>query len=195
MQLITWLEKFQVTLLVDSDSTHNFINSNIVSKVGLKPNPILPFEVKVARGDKLKCEALIREIKMNVHGVGIVADLHIQPLVGLDSLGKVIHDYHNMTIEFKLGSMKQMQIAPASKEIKPCKAIMFEKLCKDEAHCFAIVVAKEGLMRQVENMGQESTLDELDLLPEENRPILEAYRGVLEVPSTLPPFKEFDHHI
>lgn len=35
--------------------------------------------------------------------------------------------------------------ALASKEVKSCEAIMFEKLCKCGAHCFVIVVAKEDL--------------------------------------------------
>ncbi|XP_042962489.1 uncharacterized protein LOC122296761 [Carya illinoinensis] len=158
----------------------------------------------VASGEKLQCEALIREVKMNVQGVRIMADLHVLPLVGLDlvlgnawlkSLGRVVHDYHNMTMEFKLGSKKRLWIAIASKEIKSCKAIMFEKLCKGGAHCFAIVVAKEDVMRQVENKGQEGTHDDLELLPEEVKPVLAAHRGVLEVPTTLPPPREFDHRI
>lgn len=139
-----------MTLFVESGSTHNFINTSIISKVGLKPNPISPFEVKVASGEKLKCKALIREVKMNVQEVWIVADLRVLPLVNLDlvlgnawlkSLGKVINDYQNMTIEFKLGLKKRLWTTIASKNIMACKAVMFEKLCKGEAHCVAIVVA------------------------------------------------------
>ncbi|XP_042962448.1 uncharacterized protein LOC122296713 [Carya illinoinensis] len=204
MRLMAWVGKREVTLLVDSGSTHNFINSSIVGKVGLKPSPIPPFEVKVASGEKLQCEALIREVKMNVQGVRIMADLHVLPLVGLDlvlgnawlkSLGRVVHDYHNMTMEFKLGSKKRLWTAITSKEIKSCEAIMFEKLCKVGAHCFAIVVAKEDVMRQVKNKGQEGTHDDLELLPEEVKPVLAAHRGVLEVPIALPPPREFDHRI
>ncbi|XP_042992260.1 uncharacterized protein LOC122318738 [Carya illinoinensis] len=190
MRLMAWVGKHEVTLLVDSGSTHNVINSSIVGKVGLKPSPIPPFEVKVASGEKLQCEALIREVKMNVQGVRIMADLHVLPLVGLDlvlgnawlkSLGRVVHDYHNMTMEFKLGSKKRLWTAIANKEIKSCEAIMFEKFCKGGAHCFTIVVAKEDVMRQVENKGQEGTHDDLELLPEEVKPVLAAHRGKGEI--------------
>lgn len=57
-----------------SGSTHNFINFNIVTKVGLKPSVIEPFEVKVANRDKLKYEGHVREVKMNIQGVRLVAD-------------------------------------------------------------------------------------------------------------------------
>ncbi|KAG7944170.1 hypothetical protein I3843_15G085600 [Carya illinoinensis] len=115
MRVMAWIGKFEVTMLVDSGSTHNFINASIVTKVGLKPTTIEPFEVKVANGDKLRCEGLVREVKMNVQGVRIMADLHVLSLVGLDvvlgnawlkSIGKVVHDYDKMTMEFRLGAKK-----------------------------------------------------------------------------------------
>lgn len=53
MKLMSWVGKFKVSLLVDSGSTHNFMNSNIVTKVRLKPNTVVPFEVKVTNGEKL----------------------------------------------------------------------------------------------------------------------------------------------
>lgn len=66
---MTWIEKFQFTLLVDSGFTNNFIKTNIVTKVRLKPITIEPFKVKVANGNKLRCEGLVREVKINVQGV------------------------------------------------------------------------------------------------------------------------------
>lgn len=151
--------KFEVTLLIDSSYTHNCIVRNI----GLKPSPIPPFEVKMASEDKFKCEALIKEVKMNVQGVQIAAYLHVLPLVDLDlvlgnawlkSLGKVVYDYHNMTMAFKLGSKKRLWTTTTSKEVKACEVMMFEKLCKDGAHYFAIVVATSNVKRQAENQGQ-----------------------------------------
>lgn len=56
-------------MLVDSVSTHNFINSSIVTKIGLKPSTIIPFEVKVANGEMLKSDGLVREVKMNIQGL------------------------------------------------------------------------------------------------------------------------------
>lgn len=71
--------------MVDNRSIHNFINSTIVTKVGLKPSPIFPFEVKVANGDNSKCEGLERKVRMNIQVVRIVADLNVLPLVRVKS--------------------------------------------------------------------------------------------------------------
>ena len=54
MRLMAWIGKHEVTLLVDSGSSHNFINANITKKSGLQGVAVKPFEVKVANGEKLK---------------------------------------------------------------------------------------------------------------------------------------------
>ncbi|XP_042984723.1 uncharacterized protein LOC122313630 [Carya illinoinensis] len=204
MRVMAWVGKFEVTLLVDSGSTHNFINANTVTKIGLKPCAIEPFEVKVANGNKLRCEALVKEVKINVQGVRIVADLHMLALMGLDvvignawlkGLGRVIHDYQNMTMEFKLGSKKRVWKALTSKEVKACEAITFEKLYKGRAYCFAIMVANGDYLCNVEKSEKEGNKDDLEGLPVEVREVLEDHQGVLEAPSTLPPSRPFDHRI
>ncbi|XP_042954591.1 uncharacterized protein LOC122291003 [Carya illinoinensis] len=204
MRVMVWVGKFEVTLLVDSGSTHNFVNSNIVTKIGLKSCAINPFEVKVANGDKLKCEEIVREVKMNIQGVSIVADLHVLALGGLDivlgnawlrSVGKVLNDYEKMTMKFKIGSKKKVWTALSPKEIKSCEALVFEKLYKGGAYCVAIVVAKENYLCSVEKSEEEGNKDELEGLPVEVREVLEDHRGVLEVPYNLPPSRIFDHRI
>ena len=35
MRLMAWVGKFEVSMLVDSGSSYNFINANIVRKIGL----------------------------------------------------------------------------------------------------------------------------------------------------------------
>ncbi|KAK0607173.1 hypothetical protein LWI29_010700 [Acer saccharum] len=85
------------------------------------------FDVKVANGEKLKCEEVVHEVKMNVQGVRIAADLHVLSLVGVDvvlgnawlkSIGKVVTDFDAMTMEFKLGGRKRTWAALPFKEIK-----------------------------------------------------------------------------
>ncbi|XP_040998183.1 uncharacterized protein K02A2.6-like [Juglans microcarpa x Juglans regia] len=204
MRVMAWIGKFEVTLLVDSGSTHNFINSNIVTKVGLKSSTIEPFDVKVANGDKLRCEGLVKEVKMNVQGLRIVADLHVLSLVGLDvvlgnawlkGIGKVINDYEKMTIEFWIGSKKKLWTALTSKEVRSCEAMMFQKLCKGGARCFAIILAKQEALLEVEKSEDGSKRDDLSLLPVEVQEVLRDHKGVLEVPTTLPPSRVFDHSI
>ena len=204
MRLMAWIGKYEVTLLVDSGSSHNFINANIVRKLGLRGVTVEPFEVKVANGDKLKCEEVVRDVKMNVQGVRITTDLHVLTLVGLDvvlgnawlkRLGKVIMDFDVMKMEFKLGGKKRTWTALSSKEIMPCEANMLERLCKGGAQCFAVIRASENQVEEVEKMVGEGLEIELQRLPNRIRKVVEAHRSVLEVPTSLPPPRNFDHRI
>ena len=53
MQLMAWIEKQEVTLLVDNGSSHNFINSVALERVDLHSEEEEPFVVRVANGEKL----------------------------------------------------------------------------------------------------------------------------------------------
>ncbi|KAI9159995.1 hypothetical protein LWI28_004078 [Acer negundo] len=67
----------------------------------------------MANGEKLKCEEVVHEVKMNVQGVRIAADLHVLSLVGVDVV---------------LGNAWLKSIAQ-----------MIERLCKGDTQCFAVV--------------------------------------------------------
>ena len=53
MRLMAWVGKFEVSMLVDSGSSHSFINANIVKKIGLRGAAIELFDVNVVDGEKL----------------------------------------------------------------------------------------------------------------------------------------------
>ncbi|KAL5844465.1 hypothetical protein ACOSQ3_010519 [Xanthoceras sorbifolium] len=102
MRLMAWIGNSKVSLLVDSGSSHNFISVNTVKKLGMKEVVIEAFDVKVANGERLKCEEVHRNVKMNVLGVRIVAELHVLALAGLDvvlgsawlkSIGEVVTNF------------------------------------------------------------------------------------------------------
>ncbi len=205
MRLMAWIGKHEVSLLVDSGSSHNFINSAIVRKVGLKGTPVSPFDVKIASGEKLLCAEIVNNVKMNVQGVRVKADLHVLQLVGLDivlgnawlrSLGRVVTDFDAMTMEFKLGGRKRTWTALSSKEVRPCEANMIEKLCKGGASCFAVVMAspnQEGPLQDDAEIQQQQQA--LEGLPPPIRRVLEAHQSVLQKPTSLPPQRDFDHPI
>ena len=112
MRLLACIAKQEVTLLVDNGSSHNFTNSIALERVGLHSEEEEPFVVRVANGERLLCSKVPYGVKMIVQGVKVRANLHVLSLEGVDivlgnawlrSLGKVVHDYAKMTIEFQLG--------------------------------------------------------------------------------------------
>ncbi|KAL5807652.1 hypothetical protein ACOSQ3_028343 [Xanthoceras sorbifolium] len=139
---MAWIGSPDVTLLVDFGSSHNFINVNTVKKLGMKRVSIEPFDVTVANGERLRCDEVYKNVKMNMQGVRITVELHVLVLAGLDvvlgsawlkSISEVVTNFETMTMKFKLGGKKRSWTAISSKEIKPCEAHVMERLCKEGA--------------------------------------------------------------
>ena len=80
MQLMAWIGKHEVSLLVDSGPSHNFVNPNVMKRVGMRGSEIEPFDVRVANGENLQCGEVVKNIKINVQGVRVVTDLYVQCL-------------------------------------------------------------------------------------------------------------------
>lgn len=57
MRMQAVVGNYRLTVLVDSGSTHNFINSKVADKMSLLMEPIGPFHIKVANGDPLWCKS------------------------------------------------------------------------------------------------------------------------------------------
>lgn len=86
---------------------------------------------------------------MQKQKVRIVTDLHVLSLVGVDimfvhtwleNIDKMVTNFDNMTIEFKLRNRKRTWTTLPPKKIKQCEAQMIKKKhCKEDVHRFALV--------------------------------------------------------
>lgn len=66
MRLMALIEKVEAHMLVDSRFSHNFVSANTIKKVGLGAVVIEPFDVRMANSEKLKCDVVVRDVKMNM---------------------------------------------------------------------------------------------------------------------------------
>ena len=74
----------ELIVLIDSGSTHNFINERIAELLQLPMVPIEPFNVKVANGDPLKCQERFENVSVLLQGIPSTLTLYSLPLIGLD---------------------------------------------------------------------------------------------------------------
>ncbi|KAE8812438.1 hypothetical protein D1007_10581 [Hordeum vulgare] len=54
-------------LLLDSSSTHSFVNKSFVERIGTKTEDVAPVDVREANGDRLTCNRMVPEIKWWMH--------------------------------------------------------------------------------------------------------------------------------
>ncbi|KAF2317222.1 hypothetical protein GH714_017976 [Hevea brasiliensis] len=69
----------QLIVLIDSGSTHNFINEKIAGLLKLPARPTTPFNVKVADGSPLRCTGKFKDIAFSLQGIPFTATFFSLP--------------------------------------------------------------------------------------------------------------------
>ena len=104
------IKKKCVHILIDSGSTHNFLDQRLVKGLGLEEEPTTMFEVAIGDGTKLRAGSLCRRVGIRVQGHEIFVDLYPLALRGADivlgtqwlqSLGPVTFDFGDMWMKFR----------------------------------------------------------------------------------------------
>jgi len=80
IRLLGQVNKKTVSILLDTGSTHNFIDPNVVHRGGLQVVPEPSFNVTVAGGDKLHGEDPCKSMQVKCQGVSIMIDFHVLPI-------------------------------------------------------------------------------------------------------------------
>lgn len=109
MHLIATMGPLEVVVLIDSGSTHNFINDCLASMLRLPVVPIETFTVRATNGERLKCQGHFDKVMVNLQGTEFYLTLFSLPLSGLDlvlgiqwleMLGSMVCNWKQSTMEF-----------------------------------------------------------------------------------------------
>lgn len=84
MRVVIQIRSFELICLIDSGSTHNFINEKVAESLKLLAEPTRPFNVKVANGDPLQCSGKFRNTPALLQGIPFSITFYSLPLMGLD---------------------------------------------------------------------------------------------------------------
>lgn len=72
MKVKAWINQVPLTVLIDSGSTHNFLNLYIAKKAGLLVKKGIKLKVSVAHGKRMPWFERCDEVKMKVQGISVV---------------------------------------------------------------------------------------------------------------------------
>lgn len=109
LRLVDSLAGQQLVLLFDGGSTHNFIQQQLVTQLGLSCRETNPLWVMVGNGQYLECHCICEDIAINIQDLTFTIDLYVSPISGanvvlgvqwLKSLGLVLTDYTAQNIQF-----------------------------------------------------------------------------------------------
>jgi len=100
---------YQIMTLMDTRSTHNFLNSRLAKRHGLKPTQGARLLVTVANGEKLECCGICMGVRVMLQGEPFTVDFFLLQLEGCDAvletqwlskLGPVWWDFAKLLMKF-----------------------------------------------------------------------------------------------
>jgi hypothetical protein len=100
---------FEVVVLIDSGSTHNFMSTHMADLLRLPVIPTEAFTIWVANGARLQCQGKFKKEQVLLQGIPFSLTLYSLPLASLDvvlgvqwleMLGFVICNWRNLTMNF-----------------------------------------------------------------------------------------------
>ncbi|KMT17214.1 hypothetical protein BVRB_2g039170 [Beta vulgaris subsp. vulgaris] len=129
--------KKPLQLLLDSGSTHNFIDASKAMKLDCMVENSNPMWVKVADGAQIQCKGLIQDFTWRMQGVEFKADVLLLPLSGSDlvlrvhwftQLGPVLWDFSNLTHQYTSRGKKVKLREISGKKVKPILSMKLDKM-------------------------------------------------------------------
>ena len=126
MRVTGLIDGTRLHILIDSRSTHNFVNSRVAKKPRCRPVTASAFEVLVANGERLWCDEIFLAVPLEIQGYRFETSMYPLQLQGSDavlgmqwlrSLGRVIHDWEKLTMEFTVAGQDYVIRGETAKKI------------------------------------------------------------------------------
>ncbi|KAL4272664.1 hypothetical protein GQ457_13G022100 [Hibiscus cannabinus] len=180
-----------LSILVDSGSTHSFINPGW-AKEGVEILSTTPLVITVANGEKLYSEAKAKQLQWKMQDHQFQHDFRVLTMGGSDMVlgvdwmkkySPVSMDFNNMTLSFyKDTELIILKGGNPSSTIQCISGNKFQKLAEKEM----------DLLGEIYLLTTEST--ESEVHPEVQQ-ILQKYESVFREPTSMPPERDHDHAI
>ncbi|GJZ40777.1 putative mitochondrial protein [Tanacetum coccineum] len=180
MRVRGYVGKQLLHILVDSGSTHNFLDLSAARKMGCKMRKMCPLQVSVANGQVMSSMYECKDFQWELQGKIYITDVIIIPLGGcemvlgiqwLSTLGVIQCDFKNLVMEFVKDGIK-------------CGGGRGDG--GTEVTSMAMCVCPITLMQMTGIPGQQNP---------QIQTLLNTFHSVFETPKELPPIRSHDHTI
>ncbi|XP_074287822.1 uncharacterized protein LOC141612975 [Silene latifolia] len=192
--------KKTLSILIDSGSSHNFIDAGVASKLGLNLQTITPFNISVANGGRLACSQMIKGLKWRIRNTDFSADFFALPLGScdavlgiqwLETLGPITWDFKLLTMKFNFEGKHHVLKGTQTPVTKVKTLKNMEKTLENGAQL--------AMLHPIPNSGAEFFAIQATTgegLQEEVQQLINQFPDVFEEPKGLPPLREgHNHHI
>ncbi|CAN6696142.1 unnamed protein product [Malus baccata var. baccata] len=197
MKVLGQVNGHTVKILLDSGSSHNFVDSKLIKQCGWQAQSTPTFEVMIADGGRVTSSGCCKAIALTLAGYQCSTDLYSRPLGGCDvvlgvqwlsSVSPVLWDFQLLTMEFTKNhhTYKLSHHYSSASGIQEVSLHQLQKeLTNSKLGLFLYSLDKEKL--------ESCELDSVQL--QELQHLLNDFEAIFAVPTKLPPQRDHDHHI
>ncbi|XP_021974504.1 uncharacterized protein LOC110869570 [Helianthus annuus] len=204
MQVVGNLGTKPLQILIDSGSTHNFIDEKLAVKLNCVMKDIEGMKVGVANGSQLMCAKVCQGFQWQMQGLWMKADVLVLPLACYDmvlgvqwlpSLGDIVWNFQDLTMQFKVDDKVYQLKGSKTNRVSLCSNELMGHLlstqCKQVVQSQLFSLQKEELKDQF----QHKTVISKEVTNSAIEALLQEYEDVFATPNNLPPSRAYDHRI
>lgn len=188
-----WIQDKEMLMLVDSGSTHSFIDEQISTKLRGVQTLTTPLKVQIADGGQLPCSQVIPHCSWWIQGNNFKTNFRLLQLgsydviLGMDWLEQFSPmriDWAKKWLEFHY-QQQLIRLKGLQPKLNHCDSISLHQLTG--------MVATESVecVLQLQATSESRPSD----IPESVQPILKEFQELFSEPTGLPPSRNCDHHI
>jgi len=182
--------KKQIHILIDSGSTHNFLDENLAKKLGCKLETMTAQSVTIVNGNRMQCHYACREFKWTLHSTEFQYEVYLLPLGACDlvlgvqwlsTLGTIKWNFSQMRMKFtyatrlhKLRGMNKGVAQLMSQENLPkalqttTQLFMLQCTLEESFSLLSLTAAPSGI-------------------PQQMQMLLDSFEDIFKEPTGLPP--------
>lgn len=194
--------KRAVFVLVDSGSTHNFIDPKVAMKLNCTILPTGLARVAVADGSKLAVSGRVSNLQWNFQHNSFIADFMVIPLGGCDMVlgvqwleqwGPITWDFQQLTMKFKREDKYVLLHGLKDGSVHALKAQKINQYREEEVQIAMICVHEVEEPTSAELCSVEMVKEAVEICPAVSE-LLTEFADIFEEPKSLPPFREHHNH-
>ena len=174
-------------ILIDGGSTHNFVGRKFAKRMECCKAPAAAFQVMVANGERLQCEEVYQAVPVEIQGFQFRTNMYPLDLQGSDlllgmqwlqGLGKVLHDWSNLTMEFWSKYKKYVLQGEKIGKMTNGSIQSIQKLLANGVESYVLTINKST---------ENTEVDLAQVQTRELKELLQKYQPIFHIPNTLPP--------
>ncbi|XP_022042420.1 uncharacterized protein LOC110945092 [Helianthus annuus] len=196
--------KHELQLLMDTGSSHNFLDIALAKQLGCKMVKGPAMLVKVANGHEEICDQMVKGFSWIMQGIQFTADVYVMPLGGCDlvlgvqwftTLGSIKMNYNDRTIAFKFNGQKVVLRGQYGRKFSQITKGSLKKMELQRAELSMVqVCAIEGYSTNTSMVLQKTQQSKEQ--QQQLQKLLEDFKDVFQDLKSLPPSRgQYDHRI